>query len=294
MKITGFRIKNAYQPNLPDEDDYSWIRVKGGVVACVADGITRDPKNFPVDLSLLPNHNSPEFKNFIKQYPRPSPAFIAAELFVKTTLKFLKSKKLTFQNILRAIDTANKRIKKWNANHINHPNYKDKDLAGCVAILAFLDGKKLRFFYNSDCGLAIFDEKNKLNYLTPDLMKQKEKFISPYGKLEWNNPQVRARVRKEFRNKLRFIDNICTSYGAFTGEKEALSKNLLKRMELGLKKGNTIILFSDGARSYFDNAISKEASGRVLSTKGIKGLKKYLSSGKYGKRERTILAIKLE
>jgi len=292
MKSIGFTIGNNSHKKLPDEDCYSWKIEGKRVFACVADGITRDPKNYPKDLSFLPKNTSKDFKYFLEQYPKPSPAAIASKIFVKSSLKFLKNKKPTIKNLLQASKIANDKIGKWNKEHMKNPNYLDRDLAGCVGIIAGMsEDMKIKFLYNSDCGLAIFDKDGSLKFITEDLVKTKEKFIKIRGKIDWSNPQIRVRARKEFRNNLKFRNGECISYGAFTGEKQALSKHLAKTGSLKVNLGDIIILFSDGAREYFDRG-RKEASC-ISARRGIEGLKKYLSSGKYDKRERTIIAIQI-
>ena len=79
-------------------------------------------------------------------------------------------------------------------------------------------------------------------------------------------PKQEKKVRSEYRNNLNnIVDGKCVSYGALTGEEDAI--NFIRSGKLKLEDGDTIIVYSDGFSYYlnefefinniinFDNAV---------------------------------------
>ncbi len=292
--IEGHTFSNEFQKKLPEEDHYKWLKSKEGIFVVVADGITRDPSNSPINLSKLPKSDNPmEFKPFLDQYPSLSPAKIAASLLCQEAYDYMK-RGIRGDLLIEAAKQGNYAIRDWNNQNMLNPNYLDRDLAGCVAVMSTIKDNKLNYIFNSDCGLAIYGKKGNFISITPDIMAEKEKFMGySERKLDWSNPKDRAKIRRDFRNKLKFIGGECISYGAFTGEPIATDKNLLKRGSKILDNGSVVVSFTDGARNYFDPAINNGEIEKVLRKGGISELEGYVNSGKYDKRERTYVAVKL-
>ena len=99
-------------------------------------------------------------------------------------------------------------------------------------------------------------------------------------------------VRKQFRNNPNnIVDGKCVSYGALTGEEEAIG--FIKTGAVKIADGDTIIVYSDGMSNYLtdkefiDNILSfnKDIFEKYMHNKSLEDDKKYGS-------ERTIVVYK--
>ena len=96
-----------------------------------------------------------------------------------------------------AFREANKRIGKWNKEHMPSPDYVTNDLAGCVASGATLNKNLVYLGFICDCGVAIFDEKGELRFRTESEGPGKyHEYIWQDKRLEekeWRNPEARKK-----------------------------------------------------------------------------------------------------
>jgi serine/threonine protein phosphatase PrpC len=284
MKIEGFTIHNPkHHTNIfgwPEEDSFSFSQTKNQVALVVADGITRDPLNLPT----LPDYKSLIGEaEFALEYPLPSPARKAANLFCQSFIKLSKLKKPSLKNLKEVMKKSNEQIKNLNKKNNPSPDYLQNDFWACVASAAIIKNQKLYWTYITDCGLAVFSPKGKLKFQTrneqpnPKISKQilREKI---YGK-SWRDPGVRKRTRSKYRNN----PNEPLSYGALTGENNALK--YIRYGKLNIQEDDFIFLYSDG----FFPIISRKS----FKPNKIKNLKQYFqdNSKKIDGSEGTILAI---
>ena len=179
------------------------------------------------------------------EYAFPAGAKTAAKIFCYTVLKSLEKNGCLIE---KAFDLANQKIREFNvAEGIDKRlNYLEYDWFDCVAVLGFIMKNILYYGYVGDCGLVIFDEKNKLKFQTKDMVRPAIERARKIYK-NWNNFPEEKRIlimHRDFRNRL---DG--KGYGAFTGEGEVkkyyrISKRILKEKDL-------VIFYSDGFLNYF-------------------------------------------
>jgi len=208
----------------PNEDFY--LISKKLPIFVIADGVTRS-----------------HFKN--GKYAFPAGAQTAAKIFCYTVLEFLEKNGCL---IKEAFDLANQKIKQLNIiEEIDKKlNYLEYDWFSCVGVAGFIVKNNLHYGYVGDCGLAIFDKKNRLKFQTKDMVKPAiERAKKIYKNWEKFSEEKRHLIlRRDFRNRL---DG--KGYGAFTGE-----EGVKKYYQIGkkaLKKGDLICFYSDGFSNYF-------------------------------------------
>lgn len=217
--------------NFPVEDQY----YASDNEAIVADGITRDPTNI-LDLSTC------SFSELLDKYPRPSGAELAAKRVVDT----FKNSTGTLKG--RLIE-CNKAVKKLNDKYINVCDYLQNDYYGAVASCIKIENNILNYAFICDSGIIVYDSLGNIKFQTED---EKELYSDPYindeikkSKIPWSNPNMRVRVRKNYRNNLNnIINGKIVSYGALTGEISA--NQFIRQGTLNLKTGDIIALYSDG------------------------------------------------
>lgn len=270
IKTVGYKV--------PIEDSYY---CKNNF-AVVADGITRDPNG-------IKYFDSTSFEEKINNYPNPSGASMAANLICKTfeeNYNDIISKKLSLKE---AFIMTNKEVKKLNNAHIKVCDYLENDYYGAVGASALIENNNLYYSYICDCGVAVFNNDGKLVFKTEDDMEKVNKHFDT-GSFNWNQPEARIIVRKDYRNN----PNNKYSYGAITGEREF--EHYLKEGSLKLNDNDIVIVYSDGFTNYlFDkdfynnliNLINKDYSTfqNYLEKMGSKDYRKY------GK-EKTLVVIK--
>jgi len=242
----------------PEEDSY---KIDKGVIA-VADGVTRDPMEY------LPNLKSIFGKlKFALNYPKPSPAKMAADIYTNSFVSVLKGfTNINQEAIKEGFTEANRNIKEWNDKNIPEINYTTKDFAGCVGSgVAFKDGV-VYWGYISDCGIAIFKENGDLKFRTENIGPEKyDKYIWQDKRLQtigWDNPEVRKIIRRDYRNNPK-EDN---SFGVLTGEEQALGYVQTGEHEIDPK--DYVLVYSDGLEH---TIFSKECANK-LKQKDFRGL----------------------
>ena len=219
--------------NFPIEDQY----YANDNEAIVADGITRDP----IGISDFSKCTKQEF---LEKYPRPSGAELAAKEVCST-----------FSNATGSLDDrlieANKSVKRLNEKCINECDYLENDYYGTVASCVCIEDNILNYAYICDCGVIVYDKNGNIRFKTDDDKElYSDQYINKIG-IPWNLPEARKIVRSEYRNNLNnIIDGKCVSYGALTGEENAVS--FIKSGQLKLEDGDTIIVYSDGFSYYLN------------------------------------------
>ena len=260
--------------DFPIEDQY----YANNTEAIVADGITRDP----IGISDFSNFTK---KEFLEKYPRPSGAELAAKEVCST---FSNANGLLVDRLIE----ANKSVKRLNEKNIPECDYLENDYYGAVASCVCIEGNILKYAYICDCGVIVYDKNGNVKFKTED---DKELYSDPYINkigISWNLPEARKIVRSEYRNNSNnIIDGKCVSYGALTGEENAVS--FIKSGQLELEDGDIIIVYSDGFSYYLtengfiNNIISfnKDNFEKYVEEKAKE------DCGKYGK-EKTLIIFK--
>ena len=254
----------------PIEDAFN-IDPKVGAIA-VADGITRDP------MSYLPNMKTLGGKlSFVWNYPRPSPAKRAADLFCETFPAALMDFGKDENGIIEAFRAANRQIKEWNHRTIPYPNYTINDFAGCVSAGTVQDSKDkniIHWGYIADCGLSVIDEKGNVIFKTKDDGPSKyDKHIWASDRLKglnWRDPDARRIVRSMFRNNPEEEH----SYGALTGETGAMP--YINTGTIELRPIDILLVYSDGVEEILFNKegdINGEAADKIKN-RDFRGLEK--------------------
>ncbi len=243
QKNIAFTLENTKAHHLiPTEDSFKIKIGKRYKIIAVADGITRDPLG-------LPNLASPrvliEEIKFVEKYPRPSPAKIAADAFCRTFIQSVQTDgQISQRTVADAFSKANEKIKILNQKRNPHPDYLENDFWSCVASGGVIKDQKLYWGYICDCGVCIFDKNGKLKFHTENDKEKADKLGDFKGK-SWRDPKWRYERRKEYRNNpLKRIGGKIVSYGALTGEENALF--FLKTGMQKLHPGDRIFFYSDG------------------------------------------------
>lgn len=235
MEVKAFTKPNPKYKilNLPEEDCFRFDKKLG--IFAVADGITRDPEGIIEIPGLL---EVSEIESVIENYPRPSPAGIAAGVFCDCFLDFLKKEK----NIKKGFKFCNKEIKKLNDENNPHPDYLVNDFWACVGAGGFVFDGKLYWGFVGDCGVAVFDKKGKLKFKTKDEVVSKKRGKEIENK--YNTEFKFAKGRKITRSLYRNNPANPLAYGALTGEKNA--EGYFKFGCLDLVEGDFVVFYSDG------------------------------------------------
>ena len=217
--------------DFPIEDQY----YANENVAIVADGITRDP----IGISDFSKCTKQEF---LEKYPRPSGAELAAKEVCSTFSNATGS-------LVDRLIEANKSVKRLNDKNIPECDYLENDYYGTVASCVCIEDNILKYAYICDCGVIVYDKNGSVKFKTEDDKRlYSDQYINKIG-IPWNLPKARKIVRSEYRNNLNnIIDGKCVSYGALTGEENAVS--FIKSGQLKLEDGDTIIVYSDGFSYY--------------------------------------------
>ncbi len=247
---------------MPTEDSFS-IDSKNGILA-VADGVTRDPYEFLLDMKTLRGKI-----RFSFGYPRPSPAKIASDIFTQTFPLVLRDYDLPNrdENAIRtAFEEANKRIGEWNAKNMPNPDYVLRDFAGCVSSGTQLNQGLVYLGFLTDCGVAIFDEGGNLRFRTENQGPDKhDKYIwqdEKLQKIDWRNPEARRIVRRDYRNNPTEEH----SFGVLTGEETAM--HYVRTATQEIKPNEHLIVYSDG----LEPIIFSEEFADKLRKRDVRGL----------------------
>ena len=220
--------------DFPTEDQY----YASDNEAVVADGITRDPIGIS-DLSKC------SIKEFVDNYPRPSGAELAAR-------EVCDSFSHSSGSLKERLIIANKDVKELNNKYLDKCDYLENDYYGTVASCISIKDDKLNYAYICDCGVIVYDKDGNIKFKTED---DKELYSDPYINkigIPWNLPEARKIVRSEYRNNLNnVVDGKCVSYGALTGEEDAI--HFIKEGNIHLDNDDTIVVYSDGLSNYLND-----------------------------------------
>ena len=220
--------------NFPVEDQY----YANDREAIVADGITRDP----IGISDFSKHTNIDM---IKQYPRPSGAELAAR---KVCDSFSNSSGTLKERLV----IANKEVKVLNQKYIKNCDYLENDYYGTVASCINIQNNVLNYAYICDCGIIVYDSNGNIKFKTED---DKELYSDPYIDkigIPWYLPEAREIVRSKYRNNLNnIIDGKCVSYGALTGEEDAI--HFIREGSVHLDNEDIIVVYSDGFTNYLND-----------------------------------------
>ena len=250
--------------NFPIEDQY----YANDNEAIVADGITRDP----IGISDFSKCTKEEF---LKKYPKPSGAELAAKEVCSTFLNITGS-------LVNRLIEANKSVRRLNDKFINECDYLENDYYGTVASCISIDDNILKYAYICDCGVIVYDKNGNVKFKTED---DKELYSDPYINkigIPWNLPAARKIVRSEYRNNLNnIVDGKCVSYGALTGEETAIS--FIRSGQLKLEDEDIIIVYSDGFsyyltdKDFINNLINfnKDSFEKYIEEKSKEDYEKY-------------------
>lgn len=250
--------------NFPIEDQFYVSENE----AIIADGITRDPIGIS-DFSLCTK------QDFLEKYPRPSGAELAAKVICGTFSK-------TQGTLMEKLIECNKNVHILNEKYINKCDYLQNDYFGAVASCVNIENNILNYAYICDCGIIVYDQLGNIKFQTED---DKEKYSDPFIKnigIPWNLPEARIIVRRDYRNNLDNIQNDkCVSYGAITGERDAIE--FIRDGRLSLKNGDLILLYSDGFINFLHDKefikqllnFNKEQFENYVTIKSEKSYEKY-------------------
>lgn len=272
---------------MPPEDSM----MVDGKIFCVADGITRDPIS-PKDFINLPIEDS------LKNYPNPSGARFAADIFCESFVKSLNKKVPSLNTIRNAFIFGNKKIAELNKSNTKKVDYLVNDFFGCVASGGIIYNGKLFWAGICDCGIIVYDKNGKIKFQTPNWMKTFEEYEkSNLQKSDFNfaMPKYRKMVRSEYRNNAKkIVENKCVSYGALTGENEA--EKFMNFGEIELSKGDLVVFYTDGFeatvqhKKFFKTIYQKTES---LADQAFIPFSLSLAKKGYNKfgKERTLIAV---
>jgi len=238
--IKGFTARNWKLKLLghPQEDSYSIDKENG--IFSVADGVTRDPLLYLPDITTL----SGKLK-FIRNYPKQSPAKIAADIFCNFFPLVLSDFLDKNEHAMRvAFEESNKRIGEWNKENIPNSDYLLNDFAGCVSAGMSINDGVISWGYLTDCGMAILNENGDVKFRTENQGPDKyDKHIWKDKRLigfDWRNPRTRKIIRKHYRNN----PEEKSSFGVLTGEETAMDYVRTGRQEISPQ--DYLLVYSDG------------------------------------------------
>ncbi|MFH1711432.1 MAG: hypothetical protein ABH840_03930 [Nanoarchaeota archaeon] len=265
MRITdGFTVKN-WKSFKPVEDAYS-VSNDGKAIA-VADKITRDPRRTP--MLQFPKHkldllgylgavrffaNHPESGNDVSG--------LLCSLFRSRNWKEANCEEVRKE--VGGINSAIGRLNEYTklVNHWKEFDYLEHDIPGTVAAGAVEDNGKVNYFYIADCGIAVFDKYGNIKFKTknegPNSRGSIDYDVKKKFKTSFDVPEGRKIIRENYRNK----PENPLSYGALTGEEEAMS--YVRIGETVIQEGELLKGYSDG----LEDVIGSKKFGKLLF-KGI-------------------------
>jgi hypothetical protein len=235
--ITGFTVKNWL--NLKPNED-SFLYSEDEKIIAVADGITRDPRNMPI----LPGSklNLWAWYKFFKNYPNPSPAESAADLFCDIAVEtMIISEEKNEKAMSHCFELANRAMRMKNLRDNPNPDYLENDYHACVAAIATLERDILSWGYIADCGICVYNKDGDMTNETKNEgpSKKLKDFLKENG-ISFRKPDGRRFVRRDCRN------NIANklAYGALTGESVAM--HYVRTGQWVIEPGDSIVVHSDG------------------------------------------------
>ena len=217
--------------DFPIEDQY-YANDNEGIVA---DGITRDPVG-------IANLASESYDDILKNYPRPSGAEMAAK-------EICNSFSNSLCPVLERFSKCNEAVKKLNDKYILKCDYLENDYYGAVASCGIIDNNYLYYAFICDCGVIVYNKNGQIKFQTEDEKKlYSDPYINTIG-IPWNLPESRRIVRSEYRNNPnKIIDNKCVSYGALTGEENAIK--FIRTGKVSLEKDDIVVIYTNGFTNF--------------------------------------------
>lgn len=233
----------------PIAEDY--FVVEDGVF-CVADGVTRDT----VEGKVAPYpKNKEEVLQWIKHYPNPSGAWEAAKIVAEEFVKQVTTcdSAMNENILLEIVKKVNQQV--WQINKDRTIDYIKEDLYCCEAVGGVIVEDKLYCFSIGDCHITALDKECNVVFTTINNHLQFEEYLEKvYQKehsFQWENPEDRALVRKEYRNRPdKKYQGKEVSFGALTGEKEA--EYYVDVYTVPLEQVEYICAYSDGCEPIFE------------------------------------------
>lgn len=277
MLIYKNTFSNIRKPSdiFPIEDQYYASENE----AIVADGITRDP----IGISDFSTCSQSEF---FEKYPNPSGAELAAKDICET---FSTATGSLIERLIRCNDS----IRNLNNQYILNCDYLENDYYGAVASCISIKNTILDYAYICDCGVIIYDLFGNIKFQTEDDKElYSDPFINKIG-IPWNLPEARIIVRRDYRNNPdNVFDGKCISYGAITGENNAI--NFIKSGQVQLSNGDIVLVYSDGFNKFLHD---KEFILHILNFnkndfESYVNLKSQNDYDQYGK-EKTLVVFKI-
>lgn len=245
--------------NFPIEDQF----YANNTEAIVADGITRDPIGIS-DFSKCSG------EDFIKNYPRPSGGELAAKVICDTFSK-------TNGSLVDSLIECNNSVKILNDKYVPNCDYLENDYYGSTAACISIQNDMLNYAYICDSGVIVYDKEGNIRFKTDD---DKEIYSDPVINnigIPWYLKEARKIVRSEYRNN----PNNKASYGALTGESNAI--HYIRSGQLKLLNGDIILVYSDGFTNYLTDRdfinhlinFDKESFEKYIETKSNEDYEKY-------------------
>lgn len=275
-KRTFDNIKNV-DGNFPIEDQY----FASSDEAIVADGITRDP----IGCSDLASISQEEF---VKKYPNPSGAYLAAKEICNTF-------SITTGSLYERLIKCNESVKLLNNKYILKCDYLESDYYGAVAACIRIENNILNYAYICDCGVIVYDKKGNIKFQTAD---DKGLYSDPYINkigIPWNLAEARVIVRRDYRNNINNIkDGKCVSYGAITGEDAV--REFIRYGSFNLEKNDIVLVYSDGFTKFLHDGdfVEQIVNFDVLKFEDYVNKKALSDYSKYGKEKTIVMFINKE
>lgn len=249
MKVTYDTMKNTKQLDKPNEDCVLCDLERK--IFILLDGVSRDNEN--------------------EEYPNPSPAVDVVEILKKEIYMNLchqnKEKKNILNEIFRAIEKANNKVKMYNEKE------KLSFAAGAVGMIGVIYEEKLYYAYIGDCfgRLICKDVVTFFSECQTELISQHKK--------EYTSFEIRKLICNNAQHPY--------AYGVLNGDKRALE--FVRLGKIDLTNVCHIILSSDGMESFLS-----QCSVEVLKEKKANELiKAAILYNNTKQDDRTIIKIEL-
>lgn len=247
----------------PNEDFF--LISKKYPIFLVADGVTQS-----------------HFKN--GGYAYPNGARKSAEIFCYKSLKLLEktfsykkqSEKDIKNNFKDAFNFANHNIMALNIKYgiDKKLNYVEYDWFDTVGIAGIIVKNRVYYGYVGDCGLIIFDKKNKKKFQTKDMVRPAvNMFKKMYSDCKTFPINKRTLImHRDFRNR-----KDGKGYGSFSGESEV--EKYYKYGSKELNKGDLLVFYTDG---FFEHLKDKKFVKivRVMNKKDLDNFVMKMASNK--------------
>lgn len=231
MKIFSI-IKPASFFNSHPQEDY-FIMSKKHPIFVVADGVSL---NFDND----------------SDYPSCSGAEDVAKIFCEVVMSEAEKRYKSFkkEDLKEIFEIGNKAVLEYNISHGRTKdtiNYWDFDLFSATTAFLLIKDSKAYWWSLCDSGMALFNNKGKKMFFSPDGWIIWKKFLPK----NWDNMPKKEKTKmqhKDYRNALNKKGETI-GYGVVTGEDAA--KIYLNTGVLDINAGDLFFLYTDGFENYF-------------------------------------------